>query len=59
MRRWLAYTDDPVLVDKLLSERLGDLKGAWPEIPESTWMVIGRGRDELQPFTPSFPASSA
>jgi hypothetical protein len=59
MHRWLARTDDPILLDELLSERLGDLKGAWREIPQVTWVVIGRGRDELRPFTPSFPASSA
>jgi hypothetical protein len=59
MRRWLAYTDDPVLVDKLPSERVGERKGAWPKIPEVTWVVIGRGRDELQPLAQRFPASSA
>jgi hypothetical protein len=37
MHRWLACTDDPILLDELLSGRLGDLKGAWREIPQVTW----------------------
>jgi glutamine amidotransferase len=39
----------------VLSEPLGDLEGAWNEVPESSWGVVqgGQGgRDELHPFVP-------
>ena len=34
----------------IVSEPIGDLPGAWNEVPESTYGVIGRGHDELLPF---------
>jgi glutamine amidotransferase len=40
----------------VVSEPLGDLEGAWNEVPESSWGVIREGQDELRPFTPR-PAS--
>jgi predicted glutamine amidotransferase len=36
----------------VVSEPLGDLAGAWNEVPESTWGVIQPGADELHPFRP-------
>lgn len=40
----------------IVSEPLGDLEGAWNEVPESVWGVIRPGADDLQPFTPSAPS---
>ncbi|MER6347233.1 class II glutamine amidotransferase [Streptomyces sp. NPDC001595] len=42
-------SDDTRLV---VSEPLGDLPGAWNEVPESSWGVVQPGADELFPFTP-------
>jgi len=39
----------------VVSEPLGDLKGAWNEVPESSWGVVQAGQDELHPFTPHPP----
>ncbi|MET9524865.1 class II glutamine amidotransferase [Streptomyces coeruleorubidus] len=36
----------------IVSEPLGDLPGAWNEVPESTYGVVHAGADELHPFTP-------
>ena len=52
------HPDNPVLhglSDEsrlVVSEPLGDLAGAWNEVPESSWGVIREGQDELRPFTP-------
>jgi predicted glutamine amidotransferase len=52
------YPDNPVLHNLsdrarlVVSEPLGDLKGAWREVPEATCVVISGGRDELRPFAP-------
>jgi glutamine amidotransferase len=52
------YPDNPVLhglSDEsriVVSEPLGDLVGAWNEVPESSYGVIQEGQDELRPFTP-------
>jgi len=52
------YPDDPMfheLSDEtriVVSEPLGDLAGAWNEVPESSYGVIQEGEDELHPFTP-------
>ena len=40
----------------VVSEPLGDLVGAWNEVPESSYGVIQEGDDLLQPFTPRPPA---
>jgi len=40
----------------VVSEPLGDLKGAWNEVPESSYGVVQAGQDELHPFTPRPPA---
>jgi predicted glutamine amidotransferase len=58
------HPDNPVLrkvsdASRLIvSEPLGDLAGAWNEVPESSWGVIREGQDELHAFTPRRPASS-
>ena len=39
----------------VVSEPLGDLAGAWNEVPESSYGVIQEGQDELHPFTPRPP----
>jgi predicted glutamine amidotransferase len=36
----------------VVSEPLGDLPGAWNEVPESSWGVIKPGQDELESFAP-------
>ncbi len=42
-------SDDTRLI---VSEPLGDLPGAWHEVPESTYGVVQAGSGELHPFTP-------
>jgi hypothetical protein len=44
-----ALSDETRLV---VSEPLGDLAGAWNEVPESSYGVIQHGQDELKVFTP-------
>jgi glutamine amidotransferase len=39
----------------IVSEPLGDLAGAWNEVPESYCGVIKAGGDEVRPFTPQEP----
>ena len=52
------YPDDPRLHGLsddsrlVVSEPLGDLRGAWNEIPEATSVTIRGGREELRPFAP-------
>ena len=36
----------------VVSEPLGDLAGAWNEVPESSCGIVQEGQDELRPFTP-------
>lgn len=56
------YPDNPVLhglsdeTRIIVSEPLGDLAGAWNEVPESSYGVIQQGQDELHPFTPRAPS---
>ncbi len=40
----------------VVSEPLGDVEGAWNEVPESSWGVVRPGADDLQPFTPRAPS---
>jgi predicted glutamine amidotransferase len=40
-------SDDARLV---VSEPIGDLPGAWVEVPEASYGVVGRGREQLLPF---------
>jgi len=59
------YPDNPVLHELsedarlVVSEPLGDLHGAWREVPESTCVVVHGGREELRPFVPAEPALAA
>ena len=52
------YPDNPMLHEVsdetrlIVSEPLGDLEGAWREVPESTCGVVQPGEDELRPFAP-------
>jgi glutamine amidotransferase len=39
----------------VVSEPLGDLKGAWQPVPESSYGVIQKGDDELGRFEPEAP----
>ncbi len=48
-------SDDARLV---VSEPIGDLPGAWREMPESSYAVIAGGRDDVYPFAPTPPPSS-
>jgi glutamine amidotransferase len=56
------YPDNPVLhqlsdeTRVVVSEPLGDLAGAWNEVPESSYGVIQQGQDELHPFVPRPPS---
>ena len=36
----------------IVSEPLRDLPGAWNEVPDSSWGVIRRGEQHIQPFAP-------
>jgi predicted glutamine amidotransferase len=39
----------------VVSEPLGDLTGAWNEVPESHYGIVQEGQDELLPFAPQPP----
>jgi glutamine amidotransferase len=43
----------------VVSEPLGDLPGAWNEVPESSYGVIQPGQDEMHPFAPTTDAVGA
>jgi glutamine amidotransferase len=43
----------------VVSEPMGDLPGAWNEVPESSCVVVGRGEDRLQPFEVKSPTMVA
>jgi predicted glutamine amidotransferase len=59
------YPDNPTLHELsddarlVVSEPLGDLHGAWREVPESTCVVVHGGGEELRPFVPAEPALAA
>jgi predicted glutamine amidotransferase len=59
------YPDNPVfheLSDEtrvVVSEPLGDLAGAWNEVPEASYGVIQDGQDELLAFTPTGATAAA
>jgi hypothetical protein len=40
---------------RVVSQPLGDLAGAWNEVPESSYGVVHHGQDELHPFRPRLP----
>jgi glutamine amidotransferase len=43
----------------VVSEPLGDLTGAWNEVPESSYGVVQDGEDELHPFRPIYSGNGA
>ena len=45
-------SDDARLV---VSEPIGDLPGAWIEVPEASYAVVTKGPDQLLPFAPEPP----
>ena len=53
-----TYPDNPILhqvsdeTRLIVSEPLGDLEGAWREVPESSCGVVQPGEDEIRPFAP-------
>jgi glutamine amidotransferase len=49
-------SDDARIV---LSEPIGDLPGAWHEVPDSSHGVVGGGDDQLRPFRPRSPARAS
>ena len=49
-------SDDACLI---VSEPIGDLPGAWLEVPELTCGRAGKGDDELLPFRPKPPGRAA
>jgi glutamine amidotransferase len=51
-----GLSDDARLV---VSEPLGDLHGAWQEVPESSCLVVHRGHEELRGFGPSLAPAPA
>lgn len=61
----LQYPDNRVLHELsddarlVVSEPLGDLRGAWHEVPESSCLVIQAGREELLEFSPILATASA
>jgi predicted glutamine amidotransferase len=56
------YPDNPLfqqISDEtrlVVSEPLGDLVGAWNEVPESSYGIVQEGQDELHPFAPVPPS---
>ena len=56
------YPDNPMfheLSDEtriVVSEPLGDLEGAWNEVPEASCGVVQDGEDEIHPFAPVPPS---
>jgi predicted glutamine amidotransferase len=48
-------SDDTRLV---VSEPIGDLPGAWIEMPEAHYGVVSKGGDQLLPFAPDPPAKA-
>ena len=48
-------SDDARLV---VSEPIGDLAGAWREVPESSYGVVGLGEDRLAPFVVKPPVAA-
>jgi glutamine amidotransferase len=59
------YPDNPLFQDVdvetrlIVSEPLGELKGAWNAVPESSYGVVRPGDDELHGFEPVAPSEPA
>ena len=43
----------------VVSEPIGDLPGAWIEMPEASYGVVTKGGDQLLPFAPKPPSKTA
>ena len=58
------YPDRPVFRDLsddarlVVSEPIGDLPGAWTEVPEASYGVVGDGEDRLVPFKAKLPPTA-
>lgn len=58
------YPDNPVLhrlsddARLVVSEPLGDLHGAWQEVPEATCVIVRGAHIRLEPFAPAVAASA-
>lgn len=58
------YPDNPLLhgvsddARLVVSEPLGDLRGAWREVPEATCLLVDSGKEEMTPFAPTLPAGA-
>jgi glutamine amidotransferase len=52
------YPDNPILHELsddsrlVVSEPFGGLAGAWQEVPDASYAVVGRGEDQILPFRP-------
>lgn len=59
----VQYPENPVLhglsdqTRLVVSEPLGDLKGAWQEVPEGSCLVVQDGEEEVRPFAPLLPVT--
>ena len=59
------YPDRQILQDLsddariIVSEPIGDLPGAWTEVPEASYGVVGDGEDRLVPFKAKLPPKPA
>jgi glutamine amidotransferase len=59
------YPDRQILHDLsddariIVSEPIGDLPGAWTEVPEASYGVVGDGEDRLLPFKARLPPKAA
>jgi glutamine amidotransferase len=49
-------SDDSRLV---VSEPIGDLPGAWNEVPDGSYGVVGGGEEQMRPFKPKPPVVAA
>lgn len=56
-RRILDELSDDARI--IVSEPVGDLPGAWTEVPEGSYGVVGKGDDQLRPFRVKLPSSSS
>ena len=52
------FQDVDVETRLIVSEPLGDLKGAWNAVPESSYGVVRPGEDELHGFQPVLPSEA-
>jgi len=42
----------------VVSEPIGDLPGAWVEMPEASYGIVSKQGDQLLPFTPKPPSEA-